>query len=263
MRFLELFVLRMLIWFGLPLLLLTLAIGPQKLWHRIKFSWSWLFRKRLDPEEILSQVVEQHEQHVVALRKVVAQAEATEAQILGYLEQSEKNAAAFEEEAARLASQRDELGARAALYKLNLEKSAIEGFREQHQRQREIIPETRQRLYLLELRLRQYEVGRSVLLTQLAEAENAEQQYAIARQFDPYNAVANWQRAEGIVQEKAINARAIERVYRDTTEITGDVNPIQIDPAKLDAQLAQLRARATEAASEENKIEENKRPQKH
>ena len=39
--------------------------------------------------------------------------------------------------------------------------------------------------------LRQYDVGRSILLTQLAQAEKFEQQYAIAGHFDPFNAVAN------------------------------------------------------------------------
>jgi hypothetical protein len=164
---------------------------------------------------------------------------------------------------------------------LNLEKSAIESFREQHQRIRQIIPETRQRLYLLELRLRQYEVGRSVLLSQLAEAEKVEQQYAIARQFDPFNAVANWQQAEGIVQEKAVNARAIERVYMDTTEMTADVSLTPTDPEVLEAQLAELRARtqataalshppsgtSTPAAAEsehhEETVQKSKRSQKH
>jgi hypothetical protein len=164
---------------------------------------------------------------------------------------------------------------------LNLEKSAIESFREQHQRIRQIIPETRQRLYLLELRLRQYEVGRSVLLSQLEEAEKVEQQYAIARQFDPFNAVANWQHAEGIVQEKAVNARAIERVYMDTTEMTADGKPTPIDPEMLEAQLAELRARAQAASTlsqpptgvsppeaaesehHEETVQKSKRSQKH
>jgi hypothetical protein len=132
----------------------------------------------------------------------------------------------------------------------------------------------------LELRLRQYEVGRSVLLSQLAEAEKVEQQYAIARQFDPFNAVANWQRAEGIVQEKAVNARAIERVYMDTTEMSADVQPAAVDPDMLEAQLAELRARveaaakasqstaaalsdATEPEHDDNTDERSKRKQKH
>lgn len=281
MRFLELFLLRMVLWIGLPVLLVMMAVGPKRLWNRIKFGWNWLFCKRLDPEEILSQVVEQHEQHVAALRKVLAQAEATEAQVLAQVERSEKSVAAFDQEAVQFAAQGDELGARAALYKLNLEKSAIESFREQHKRLGEIIPETRQRLYLLELRLRQYEVGRSVLLSQLAEAEKIEQQYAIARQFDPFNAVADWQRAEGIVQDKAVNARAIERVYMDTTEMTADVNPTSVDPEMLEAQLAELRARVqavatqshapaedslpapTKSEDDDSPIQNNKRSQKH
>ena len=60
-----------------------------------------------------------------------------------------------------------------ALYKINREKSAIENFREQLARQCGMVAESRHRLYLLELQLRQYEVGRSILLSQLAQAEKA------------------------------------------------------------------------------------------
>ena len=95
----------------------------------------------------------------------------------------------------------------------------MENFSVQLKRQRELIEDSRRRLYELELQLRQYEVGRNILLSQLAAAEKVEQQYAIARQFDPFNAVANWQRAEGLVQQKSLNAKAIERVYADTTDV--------------------------------------------
>ena len=54
------------------------------------------------------------------------------------------------------------------------------------------------------------------------------------------NAVASWQRAEGMVQEKALNARAAERVYADLLEMPLSTQPAQVDPAALDAQLAEL-----------------------
>jgi hypothetical protein len=91
--------------------------------------------------------------------------------------------------------------------------------------------------------LRQYEVGRSILLSQLAEAKSVEQQYAIATNFDPFNAIANWQQAEGLVQEKALNARAFEQVYADLAEMPLAGQPAQVDHAALDAQLAALKAR--------------------
>src|SRR5207253_2339861 len=112
-----------------------------------------------------------------------------------------------------LAAADDDLGARAALYKLNLERLAVGGFREQLQQQRVRIDQARRRLHLLELQLRQYEVGRTVLLSQLAEAKTVEQQYALANQFDPFSAVAAWVRAEGTVQQATQNARAAEQVY--------------------------------------------------
>ena len=89
--------------------------------------------------------------------------------------------------------------------------------------------------------MRQYEVGRSILLSQLAEAQTVEQQYAIASNFDPFSAVANWQQAEGMVQEKALSARAVEQVYTDTAEMPLAGQPAQVDPAALDAQLAALK----------------------
>jgi len=101
----------------------------------------------------------------------------------------------------------------------------------------------RRHLYLMELQTRQYEVGRSILLSQLAEAKTVEQQAAIATHFDPFNAVSSWQRAEGMVQEKALNAKAAERVYADLVEMPLTSQPAQVDPAALDAQLAELKGR--------------------
>ena len=95
-------------------------------------------------------------------------------------------------------------------------------------------------------------MGRSILLSQLAQAEKVEEQYAIARRFDPFNAVANWQKAEGLVQEKALNARAIERVYADTSELAAPGPPSAVDPVVLEAQLAELRAQLVQSQSNES-----------
>ncbi len=128
------------------------------------------------------------------------------------------------------------------LYKIHLEQLAIQSFQEQLDRQHQHVTDARRRLHLLELQLRQYEVGRSILLSQLAEAQTVEQQYAIANNFDPFSAVANWQQAEGMVHEKALTARAAEQVYTDIAEIPLAGQPAQVDPAALDAQLAELKA---------------------
>ncbi len=241
MAFVE-FVLLRAVWIGLLLALVALAVGPRRLWRGIQRMWTIAWRKRLDPEEILTQVVRQHDEHVKAVRVALSQAEAADAAIQANLLQSEERVTVLEAEAKRLTLAGDELGARAALYKINLERLAIENFREQGERQTGMVTESRHRLYLLELQLRQYEVGRSILLSQLAQAEKVEEQYAIARRFDPFNAVANWQKAEGLVQEKSLNARAIERVYADTSELSVPGSPPTVDPVVLEAQLAQLRA---------------------
>src|SRR3954471_22442952 len=234
MAFVEYFLLRLLLWIGLLSALLALAVGPRKLRSSIKRMWSIMFRKRLDPEEILTNVVLQHQQHVKAVREAVSKAEAAEVALRANLKQSEEHVPVLEAEAKRLASDGDELGARAALYKKQLEQSAIENFREQLERHCGMIAESRHRLFMLELQLRQYEVGRSILLSQLAQAEKTEEQYASARRFDPFNAVANWQQAEGLVLEKSLNARAKERVYVDTTDMAGFAENVEIPETFVD-----------------------------
>ncbi len=232
---------RLVLWIGLPIALLVLVLGPVRVWRAVKRGWTWLWKRRLDPEEILTQVVHQHEQHIDAVRKALSRSETAEADIRQNIGRSKENIASLEEEARANVLHGDDLGARAALYKVNLERLAVNSFQEQLTRQREHIAEARRRLYLLELQLRQYEVGRSILLSQLAEAKTVEQQYAIANNFDPFSAVAHWQQAEGMVQEKALTARAVEQVYNDVAEMPLAGQPAQVDPAALDAQLAALK----------------------
>lgn len=245
MRLIELFLLRSFLLVGLPLLLVVLLVGPRRLSGGLKRAWQWLWMRRLEPEEILAQVVKQHEENVAAVRHVIEQAEAAEAEILHGIEQSERNVAALENDSARLAAGAEENAARETLYRLNLEKLALESFREQLARQREVIADNRRRQFMLELRLRQYEVGRSILLSQLAEAEQVEQQYTIARQFDPFNAVADWQKAEAAVQEKTLNAKALERVQSDIADLAAG-SQADIDPNLVERQLARLRANIIE-----------------
>ncbi len=233
--------LRTVLWVGLPVALAVLAVGPARLGRALRRGWRWLWERRLNPEDILGQVVRQHAERIRSLRQALRQAETTEQEIAQNIEKSTANIATLDEEARRCAERSDDLGARAALYKLNLERAAVDSFNEHLVGQRHQILEARRRLYLFELQLRQCEVGRSILLSQLAEAKTVEQQYAIANEFDPFSAVANWRRAEGIVQEKTIQAHAIERVHRDTADLGSQASPA--DPALLDAQLAEIKAR--------------------
>jgi phage shock protein A len=246
MGFVEVAILRVL-WVAVPLFLVIMVIGPARVFSALSRFWSWLWKRRLDPEEILSHVVHQHEQHIADLRKALSRSETAESEIARNIATSHKNIAGLEEEARTHVARADDLGARAALYKLNLERLAVKSFEEHLLRQRRQISEARRRLYLLELQLRQYEVGRSILLSQLAEAKTVEQQYAIASNFDPFSAVAHWQEAEGIVQEKTLTARAVEQVYADVAEIPLSAQPAHVEPGVLDAQLAELKAQLGKA----------------
>ena len=236
------FLLRLVFWCSLPILLFVLAIGPARFMKITRRWWSILLQRRLEPEQILTQVVRQHEKHVASLRSALKQAEVAEADIVRNVEHSRQNIENLDSEARGFAARGDDLGARAALYKLNLERLALTSFEDHLSRQRQLIDESRRRLYQLELQLRQYEVGRSILLSQLAEARSTEDQYRIASQFDPFNAVANWQRAEGMVQEQSLTAHAAHRVHTDTAEFAIANQSTEVDPAVLEKQLADLKA---------------------
>lgn len=242
MGFLESVVLRLILWVCLPLAVIVFAVGPRRVGRWLRQFWAWLWQKRLEPEAILTQVVKQREKHIAALRAALVRSEAAERDIVRNMRKSDENITALQDEARSFVARDDDLGARAALYKVNLERLAVQGFQEQLDRQHEHVTEARRRLHLLELQLRQYEVGRSILLSQLAEAQTVEQQYAIATNFDPFSAVANWRQAEGMVHDKAITARAVEQVHTDIVDIPLAGQPAQIDPAALDAQLAELKA---------------------
>ena len=248
MRLIELMMLRLVLWVGIPALLLVLAVGPRRVRGALSRLRKWLFERPLDPQEVLTRVVRQHQEHVDALIQALAQAVKTENEITANIRQSERNVAAHECEARERLQRGDELGARAALFKLNLERQAIENFLHHRERQQRHIADSRRRLYQVELQLRQYELGRSILLTQLAEARTVEQQLAIASHFDPFSAVANWQKAEGVVQEKSLNARAVEQVYADTPDFSTAVSAT-VDPAALDRQLEELRQQIEPSAN--------------
>lgn len=237
----ELFLLRAFVWGVVPLLLVALLIGPARSWRLLRKSWGWLVDPLHEPRDVLNHVVREHEKNIRALREALRQAEAAQADIVRNNQRSIESIAALEGEARDLVRRGDDVGARAALYNLNLERLAVQGFQAQLAQQKERIEQTRRRLHLLELQLRQYEVGRSILLSQLAEARTVEQQYALANQFDPYSAVAAWLRAENDVQQAAQHARATEQVLTDTAELPLSEQAVRIDPEMLDAQLVELK----------------------
>lgn len=247
MPVLELVLVRLIVWVLVPLILVVLLIGPSRcsqVWRR---TIGWAFDGRQEPTAILNRVLSRLQQNIDALKEVLKQTEATQTSIAKNSKRSEENSLALEQEARSLAARGDDLGARAALSKLNLERLAVKSFQDQLLQQQNRLVETRRRLHLLELQLRQYEVGRSILLNQLAEAKTLEQQYALVNQFDPLGAVAEWHKAEGTVQEAAENARAVEQVFNDTADMPLNGQPLRIDAALVDAQLAELKAQARSA----------------
>jgi phage shock protein A len=245
--------LRWLVYLAVLLALAALAIGPRRCWGWVRRVWAWAEDRRHEPTVVLNRVVKEHESHIKAQREALQQAEAAQAEIARNLRRSEDNISALEREARNAAAADDDLGARAALYKLNLERLAVQGFREQLAQQKGRIDQARRRLHLLELQLRQYEVGRTILLSQLAEARTVEQQYALASQFDPFSAVAAWTRAEGSVQQASQSARAVEQVYNDTADLPLSGQAVRIDPALLDAQLAELKSQMRKGGAGERR----------
>jgi phage shock protein A len=222
-------------------LLITVAVGPARTWRFLRGAWAWLTDRKQEPTEVLDRVVREHEKAIRQLKDVLSQSEAAQAEIVRNMRKSEDNLSALQREARQLAGADDDLGAKAALYKINLERLALSGFQQQLDGQRQRIDQSRRRLHLLELQLRQYEVGRSILLAQLAEAKTVEQQYALASQFDPFSAVAAWTHAEGSVQQASQSARAVEQVIEDTADLPLSGQPVRIDPETLDRQLAELK----------------------
>lgn len=231
------------LWVVLPALLVIVAVGPARSWRAVRRLGTWLTDNRQEPTEVLDRVVREHERNIRQLRDVLSQSEAAQAEITRNARKSEDNVVALELEARTAVGHGDDLAAKAALYKLHLERLALAGFKEQLARQKERLDQARRRLHLLELQLRQYEVGRTILLAQLAEAKTVEQQYALASQFDPFSAVAAWSRAEGDVRQQATAARAVERVLADTADLPLGGPPVRLDPALLERQLAELKAR--------------------
>lgn len=257
-RLFEYLILRGLLFIGLPVALAVLALGPAKCRAIAGRFWSQLWARKQEPEEVIEQVVKQYREMVAALNQTLARAHAADETLDRNIVQSETNLAALDGEAREAARRGDDLEAKGVLFKSTLERQALESFREQRARHARQIDEIRRNLYAAELQLRQYEVGRELLLAQLAEAKSVEQQYRIASEFDPFSAVANWKKAENMVEEKQISARVIGRVEADlrkaleTDGVTG-TDAVLHDPAAgaatsaaIDAELEGLKRRIHE-----------------
>jgi phage shock protein A len=235
------FLLRLILWFILPVFLITLAIGPARVGTWLAGVWSWIWESKLEPAEVLDRVVKEHQRKIAQLKEVLQQGDTTQGEIQKNIRKSEEMVASLEGEARAAVRREEDNEARAALAKMALERQALQGFSVQLQQHKLRTTQARRRLHLLELQLRQFEVGRSILLNQLAEARTVEQQYQLANQFDPFSAIAEWQKAEGDVQEAAENARAVEQVLTDTADLPLSTQPVRLDPAELNAQLARLK----------------------
>src|SRR4051794_1378198 len=105
---------RLVLWIGLPLLLVVLLIGPSRVKAGLKRATAILFQRRLDPQVILAQVVRQQVEHVSSVRRALTQSEAAENEIARNLKASQKNVADLEHDAKALVQSGDELGAKAA-----------------------------------------------------------------------------------------------------------------------------------------------------
>ncbi len=224
LRLFEYLILRGLLFVGLPLFLVVLALGPARCQEIIRRVWSQLWQRKQEPEEVIEQVVKQYREMVAAFEQTLARACAADETLERNIRQCEGNLAALDGEAVAATERGDDRSVKGILSKTTLERQALAVFREQRARHARQIDEIRSNLHATELQLRQYEVGRELLLSQLADAKTVEQQYRIASEFDPFSAVANWKKAENMVEEQQLNARVISRVAADLR------TPLQDDP---------------------------------
>lgn len=213
--------------------------NPMPSGMEIIFNWFWDGRQ--EPTAILNHVIRQLHQNINALQRLLQQAESTQQEIVTNRQRSEETIHTLEAEARILAMKKDDTGACNSLAKLHLERMALNNFDSQLARHEQRIVETRRPLHLLELQYRQYEVGKSNLLGQLAEAKTLEQEFALVNEFDLTGAVAAWQQAEGTVAEATQNVLAQEKVYQDTSDFPLGNQPLRVDPEIIENQLNQLK----------------------
>jgi phage shock protein A len=225
----------------MPLALIALIAGPKRTSRFLNRFWAGLFGGPEDPARVFDKVVHGHQRNIRTLRGLLEQSREIQAEIARDLRRCQEAIPGLEREAKNLVARGDDQGARAILSRLHLERNAAASFREQQAQQSERITQTQRRLHLLELQLRQYELNRRILLNQLAEARTLEQQYTLANQFDPDNAIGAWMRTEGIVEEEVENVRALEQVHREVADLPLGGRPAKVDSASIEAELAHLK----------------------
>jgi len=76
-----LFLMRVFVWVVVPLLLIAGAVGPARSWRLLRKTWGWFEDRRPEPTEVLDHVVREHEKNLRALREVLQQPEAAQAEI--------------------------------------------------------------------------------------------------------------------------------------------------------------------------------------
>ena len=111
MGFLEVIVVRSLLWIVLPAALVVLVIGPRRVGRWLVRSWNWLWCQRLEPEAILTRVVRDHEKRIVAVRGALARSEAAERDIVTNMKKCRDNIASLQDEARGHVTHADDPGA--------------------------------------------------------------------------------------------------------------------------------------------------------
>ncbi len=232
MQFVELVVLRLVLLVGLPLVACVLIFGPARVEQSLIRAWNWFWSKRYEPEQLLRHVVRQQEHLVAEQRLKLHTAESAQADSAAALQRSGTEIANLEKKAERLAFAGDDLGARAALLKLHLERYQAAKLLEQLHLHDKKTAEARKQLYAAELQLRQYEVGREIFLRQAAELKTMNEQLAMARDFDPFHAIVEWRTAETEGAPPALSASAVPALP-----------PAEPDPELIEQQLLHLKSK--------------------
>ena len=92
---LEVLLLRLLVWVGVPLFLIAIAIGPSRTWRIFRRVWAWVDDRRHEPTEVLNRVVSEHEKSIRQLKDVLSQTEAAQAEMHQKLARAGKGGASI------------------------------------------------------------------------------------------------------------------------------------------------------------------------
>jgi len=235
-QFVELVVLRLVLLVGLPLVACVLIFGPARVEQSLVRAWNWFWGRRYEPERLLRLTVRQQEQLVASRRLQAQRAEAMLADSTAVLQKSETDIANLDKKAERLALTGDDLGARAALLKLHLERYQAAKLLEQWRVAQHKNAEIRRELYGAELQLRQYEVGRELFLSQAADLRTIKEQLAMARDFDPFHSIADWR-----------TTRASDGALSVPASVSLALPPAEPDPELIEQQLLNLKSKGEQS----------------